>query len=319
MNKPTKPTSNGSSVAFKTEETKSNKIIEKKDNEKIPILPPILPPPINSIPRKLSPPFPVNNSLNQYQSQLPPNIMFNNHTEHLGTNYTNPEINNSYPIAQVNPYMHNQMMGYDPHFRTPYTTLPNTGNSMILNDPRMMPRNGMPPMFNNVYEMNNRMSVPMLMANNGYRSNSINVASFQPTIPPVKRELVTSENKAEVPIVTEKKKRRKNKAFKYKGRYVCVICADKAGILIKNNNGNGLELMDEHGNITKSFDQCVKVSEQDLTIPFSFSTSGHLTRHLRLHSGVKDHVCPEKSCGKRFGRKDNMRQHYKIHLKKKNK
>ena len=289
MNKPTNPSSNGSLKAFKNE--------ENKDNERIPTLPPILPPPITSIPRKVSPPFPFNNSLNQYHSQLPPSIMFNNHPDHSGTNYNIAELNNPYNIGHVNPYMHNVMMGYNPHFQNPFTTLPNKGGSMMMNDPRVMLRDRIPPMFNNLYGMNNRM--PVGMPNNGYRSTSINTATFQPIKPPVtpKETIKTSEMKAEEPIVTEKKKRRKNKAFKYKGRYVCVICANKAGIQIKNKTGkdNELELIDEHGNITESLDQSMKAGEQDITILYSFSTSGHSTRHLRLHSGVKDHASSENS------------------------
>jgi hypothetical protein len=47
-----------------------------------------------------------------------------------------------------------------------------------------------------------------------------------------------------------------------------------------------------------------------------FSTSGHLTRHMKIHLGEKNHICPILSCHARFSRKDNMMQHYSAHQKK---
>ena len=47
----------------------------------------------------------------------------------------------------------------------------------------------------------------------------------------------------------------------------------------------------------------------------SFTTSGHLSRHRRIHLCIKDFVCPYPDCGKRFARRDNMRQHHKNHFK----
>jgi Zinc finger, C2H2 type len=43
----------------------------------------------------------------------------------------------------------------------------------------------------------------------------------------------------------------------------------------------------------------------------TFSTSGHASRHAKTHEGRREHVCGE--CFKRFGRKDNMRQHMTTH------
>ena len=37
---------------------------------------------------------------------------------------------------------------------------------------------------------------------------------------------------------------------------------------------------------------------------------------MRIHTDVKEHVCPIEGCGSAFHRKDNMREHYKSHLKK---
>lgn len=46
----------------------------------------------------------------------------------------------------------------------------------------------------------------------------------------------------------------------------------------------------------------------------SFTTSGHLARHTRIHTGERKHACPFEGCGARFSRQDNCMQHYKTHL-----
>ncbi|KAK9456384.1 hypothetical protein V1511DRAFT_447465, partial [Dipodascopsis uninucleata] len=45
----------------------------------------------------------------------------------------------------------------------------------------------------------------------------------------------------------------------------------------------------------------------------SFTTSGHLARHTRIHTGEKNYPCPEAGCGARFSRQDNCMQHYRTH------
>ncbi|TGZ76875.1 hypothetical protein EX30DRAFT_344548 [Ascodesmis nigricans] len=45
----------------------------------------------------------------------------------------------------------------------------------------------------------------------------------------------------------------------------------------------------------------------------SFTTSGHLARHTRIHTGEKNYVCPEEGCGARFSRQDNCMQHFRTH------
>ncbi|KAK9451529.1 uncharacterized protein V1518DRAFT_408790 [Limtongia smithiae] len=45
----------------------------------------------------------------------------------------------------------------------------------------------------------------------------------------------------------------------------------------------------------------------------SFTTSGHLARHMRIHTGEKNYPCPEKGCDARFSRQDNCMQHYRTH------
>ncbi|KZO98871.1 hypothetical protein CALVIDRAFT_422270 [Calocera viscosa TUFC12733] len=45
-----------------------------------------------------------------------------------------------------------------------------------------------------------------------------------------------------------------------------------------------------------------------------FSCSGHLTRHLTVHTGAKRFECPSQDCHKRCSRQDNLTQHYRMHL-----
>ncbi|KAF5388808.1 hypothetical protein D9757_005691 [Collybiopsis confluens] len=45
-----------------------------------------------------------------------------------------------------------------------------------------------------------------------------------------------------------------------------------------------------------------------------FTTSGHLARHSRVHTGEKNHKCPFPGCDTRCSRQDNLQQHYRIHL-----
>ncbi|AGO13896.1 AaceriAGR031Wp [[Ashbya] aceris (nom. inval.)] len=47
-----------------------------------------------------------------------------------------------------------------------------------------------------------------------------------------------------------------------------------------------------------------------------FTTSGHLARHNRIHTGEKNHTCHFPGCGQRFSRHDNCLQHYRTHLKR---
>ncbi|KAJ3199721.1 hypothetical protein HK099_003041 [Clydaea vesicula] len=48
----------------------------------------------------------------------------------------------------------------------------------------------------------------------------------------------------------------------------------------------------------------------------SFSTSGHLSRHARIHTGTKSFKCLIPECDSFFSRHDNMMQHYRTHSKK---
>ncbi|KAJ7201869.1 hypothetical protein GGX14DRAFT_524134, partial [Mycena pura] len=46
----------------------------------------------------------------------------------------------------------------------------------------------------------------------------------------------------------------------------------------------------------------------------AFSTTGHLARHSRVHTGERNHKCPFPGCETRCSRQDNLQQHYRIHL-----
>jgi len=45
----------------------------------------------------------------------------------------------------------------------------------------------------------------------------------------------------------------------------------------------------------------------------TFTTSGHVARHNRIHTGEKNFQCPELGCSQRFSRQDNCMQHFRTH------
>ncbi|EJU06113.1 hypothetical protein DACRYDRAFT_19409 [Dacryopinax primogenitus] len=49
--------------------------------------------------------------------------------------------------------------------------------------------------------------------------------------------------------------------------------------------------------------------------PKIFNSAGHLNRHLKIHTGEREHVCPWRGCDKRCGRFDNLVQHFRVHLR----
>lgn len=49
----------------------------------------------------------------------------------------------------------------------------------------------------------------------------------------------------------------------------------------------------------------------------SFTTSGHASRHAKIHEGSKPIPCTFEGCPKRFTRQDNMKQHLETHRREK--
>ncbi|KAH7046920.1 hypothetical protein BKA57DRAFT_536682 [Linnemannia elongata] len=45
-----------------------------------------------------------------------------------------------------------------------------------------------------------------------------------------------------------------------------------------------------------------------------FTTSGHLARHNRIHTGERNFSCLLEGCPSKFSRQDNMMQHYRTHI-----
>ncbi|KAF9374343.1 hypothetical protein CPB97_012159 [Podila verticillata] len=45
-----------------------------------------------------------------------------------------------------------------------------------------------------------------------------------------------------------------------------------------------------------------------------FTTSGHLARHNRIHTGERNFACLMAGCTSKFSRQDNMMQHYRTHI-----
>lgn len=70
-----------------------------------------------------------------------------------------------------------------------------------------------------------------------------------------------------------------------------------------------LALPDDRRKYKCTFPDCYK----------SFTTSGHLARHNRIHTGEKNFACLLPGCPSRFSRQDNMMQHYRTHLNTKKK
>ncbi|KAJ7288013.1 hypothetical protein C8J57DRAFT_1214245 [Mycena rebaudengoi] len=46
----------------------------------------------------------------------------------------------------------------------------------------------------------------------------------------------------------------------------------------------------------------------------AFSTSSHLGRHAKVHTGEKNYECTFPGCGVRCSRQDNLQAHYRVHL-----
>lgn len=82
-----------------------------------------------------------------------------------------------------------------------------------------------------------------------------------------------------------------------------------------NNNTNSISSSIANYTSTLKFNSAPEEERkyQCKTCGRKFKTSGHVSRHSRIHTGERKHVCPFPGCGARFARHDNCMQHYKTH------
>lgn len=71
----------------------------------------------------------------------------------------------------------------------------------------------------------------------------------------------------------------------------------------------------ELSNKTSTSEPVTKKTYACKTCGRAFTTLGHLARHNRTHTGERKHACPWPLCEARFARQDNCMQHFKMHLK----
>ncbi|KAI9486542.1 MAG: hypothetical protein EXX96DRAFT_549468 [Benjaminiella poitrasii] len=88
-----------------------------------------------------------------------------------------------------------------------------------------------------------------------------------------------------------------------------------SALLIKNASGKQFSLLNDGSSSSVSnIESRRKYHCFEPGCNKSFTTSGHLARHNRIHTGEKNFHCLHPGCPSRFSRQDNMMQHYRTHL-----
>ncbi|EHK96319.1 C2H2 and C2HC zinc finger [Glarea lozoyensis ATCC 20868] len=73
---------------------------------------------------------------------------------------------------------------------------------------------------------------------------------------------------------------------------------------------------DENGNVSERASKRFNCRYRDtLGCDKTFTTSGHASRHSKIHTAEKAVPCTFKGCQKKFTRNDNMKQHLETHFK----
>jgi zinc-finger protein CreA/MIG len=83
---------------------------------------------------------------------------------------------------------------------------------------------------------------------------------------------------------------------------------------VQSKTNSEEELEGVNASLTPNQGQSARKRHICPTCDRSFTTSGHLARHSRVHTGEKNHKCPFPGCETRCSRQDNLQQHYRIHL-----
>jgi len=80
-----------------------------------------------------------------------------------------------------------------------------------------------------------------------------------------------------------------------------------------SHRGNIVTVASRRGSMQSTSSKGTKRRYECATCGKTFTTSGHVARHNRIHTGEKNFQCPEPGCSQRFSRQDNCMQHYRTH------
>lgn len=186
---------------------------------------------------------------------------------------------------------------------------------------------------NNNLALNNHHRIPSLnynhnLINKNHLDQNFNINNRLPSIPP--NLLVNTTTN----VMTNENNINKSNLILEHEILLSPSSSSSSSLLIKdkilinksNNNSeiNDLKAKNKNANLNENSNDNL-INDDNSTINTrkykckicnkGFTTSGHLARHHRIHTGVKNHECPFEGCNSRFSRQDNCMQHYKTHLK----